>query len=73
MCEGLGKCMVTEACNSYSINGTKSTGLVVAPNPTAKHFADGKQISALINFLFINDKLVQEDWLTSCQYKWYSK
>jgi hypothetical protein len=49
MCEGLGKCMVTEACNSYSINGTKSTGLVVAPNPTAKHFADGKQISAWPN------------------------
>jgi hypothetical protein len=42
----LGKCMVTESCNSYSINGTKSTGLVVAPNPRAKHFADGKHISA---------------------------
>jgi hypothetical protein len=36
----------TEACNSYYINGTKRTGLVVAPNPTSKHFADGKQISA---------------------------
>jgi hypothetical protein len=45
----VGVSLTVERFKKNYINGTKRTGLVVAHNPTAKHFSDGKQISTCPN------------------------